>query len=211
MEPMMLYPSAAELFGSSFVVQLAAFATAVRYEEELARSARKGRIAHHCERWWLHDVLAWLGRHMFCRAFSMSLDSFWRLHARLSLDIKAAINTKSNYTNVGGRSGGHFSPPRFQMVQSLPVYNWAVHYATFLVDHHVISWSCSMFPIQKCCQAYGLLSRPWIKHQNLIYFSRVPWTSARNCWWIQESEHARIHQLCRGNRWYVETKLAGST
>ncbi len=52
-----------------------------------------------------------MGPQIFRRAFRMTYDSFWHLHAILLPYIKTATDKKVSYERKGGRDGGNYSLP----------------------------------------------------------------------------------------------------
>ena len=61
-----------------------------------------------------------MGPHIFCRAFRMTFEAFWRLYSILSPHICTAVSQNSSYKCKGGREGGnYFLPP----IPNGPIYH----------------------------------------------------------------------------------------
>ena len=80
----MFYPLISNDFlGSSTVVRAIFIAVAKMYEDDDLRGARSGRFAVRQQRRTVHDIHDCLGAMYFRRAYRMTFDSFWSLHASL--------------------------------------------------------------------------------------------------------------------------------
>jgi hypothetical protein len=102
------------LFGASAVIQSAVTAAVLCHFEVMkefdhlwwSRTAAQPR-----RRQSVQEVYNTMGPLFFCRAFRMTLDSFWHLHAILLPHIRTAVSNNSEYKCKGGREGGNYSLP----------------------------------------------------------------------------------------------------
>jgi len=82
------------LFGVSSVIQSAVIAAAVHYmnrRESVRRGQRSIRITFPRQRTSVVEVYNSMGPRIFCRAFRMSFDAFWRLHSILLPHLRTAF------------------------------------------------------------------------------------------------------------------------
>lgn len=108
------------LFGVSSVIQPAVISAAVHYmnRRESVRRQRSIRITFPRQRTSVVEVYNSMGPRIFRRAFRMTFDAFWRLHSILLPHLRTAISDNSNYVRKGGREGGNYSLPRFNMMNA---------------------------------------------------------------------------------------------
>lgn len=99
------------LFGSSAVVQSAVIAAVDHYENVEDKGRRSHMPAQPRRRTSIQEIYNAMGPRIFRRAFRMTLDSFWRLHAILLPHICTALSKNSKYECKGGRVGGNYSLP----------------------------------------------------------------------------------------------------
>ena len=98
------------LFGASAVIQSAVIAALDHYEG--MEEPRQSRMSAQPRcRTSVQEVYNTMGPPIFQRAFRMTLDSFWRLHAILLPHIRTAVSNNSEYECKGGREGGNYSLP----------------------------------------------------------------------------------------------------
>ena len=109
----MLFPSDSVndlLCGASAVIQPTVIAAALHYAQR-KKSWQSIRFAQPRQRVSVFEVFTTMGPRIFCRAFRMTFDGFWRLHAILLPHICTAIRENRHYTCKGGREGGDYSFP----------------------------------------------------------------------------------------------------
>ena len=96
--------------GSSLVVAAAVEAATAEMDAQRLPRAR-GRYFQRRERRSMTDVYNLMGDLIFRRAFRMTFDSFWRLHAILLPHITLMTLKTKPYEIKGGRGGGSYSLP----------------------------------------------------------------------------------------------------
>ena len=101
------FPSLEELAAMSSLVVIAA----AEVEFNADQYAPRGRHAQQRQRQSVADVYNILGDSIFRRAFRMTYDSFWRLHAILLPHITEQTTKSRRYKIKGGREGGNYSLP----------------------------------------------------------------------------------------------------
>ena len=109
----MLFPSDSVndlLCGASAVIQPTVIAAALHYAQR-KKSWQSIWFAQPRQRVSVFEVFTTMGPRIFCRAFRMTFDGFWRLHAILLPHICTAIRENRHYTCKGGREGGDYSFP----------------------------------------------------------------------------------------------------
>ena len=101
-----------QLFGCIAVVQAVVHVLRLKYEDDMLNCAltiRSPIVPR--ERRSVIDVYNCLGSSYFRRAYRMSLDCFYRLHAILLPHIIVASDGWYKYKKAGGRTGGNYLPP----------------------------------------------------------------------------------------------------
>ena len=66
----------------------------------------------------------------------MTYESFWRLHDKVGHQTDAFISKYCKYCHKGGRAGGNYKPPLYQMEQEYQqVFDWCLRYITLQGEH----------------------------------------------------------------------------
>ena len=97
--------------GSSLVVAAAVEAATAEMDAQERLPRARGRYFQRRERRSMTDVYNLMGDLIFRRAFRMTFDSFWRLHAILLPHITLMTLKTKPYEIKGGRGGGSYSLP----------------------------------------------------------------------------------------------------
>jgi hypothetical protein len=101
------------LFGASAMVEPAVVAAVAHYMRKRAhgRKQRVPQIKVLRLRISVFEVFSMMGPRIFRRAFRMTFDAFWRLHAILLPHILTSVDEGRGYVRMGGREGGNYMLP----------------------------------------------------------------------------------------------------
>ena len=98
-----IHPSVA-LNNTIAILAIIAIAQRKRIQNRSEQGSRKGCMTHPRVHKSVYEVFHELGRNMFCRAFQMHIEAFFKLHVTIKLSLfKSIVHSESQKFALNGR------------------------------------------------------------------------------------------------------------